>query len=166
MEDEIVKMFGNRLRVRVSGILIENSKVLMVLHEPMGETGRLWAPPGGGMEFGQSAEENLRREFREETGLETEVVRFLFINEFFKPPLHAIEIFFEVKPTGGLLKTGIDPEMHKKGQIIKKIQFLGARELEIAGKKQIHAIFSKLSVPSDVLLLSGYFYNGIKAIFG
>ena len=165
MEDEITKIYGNKLRVRVCGILIENEKILMVKHEPMGETGVLWAPPGGGMDFGQSAEANLKREFREETGLETEIIRYLFINEYLTPPLHAIEVFFEVKRTGGVLQTGTDPEMDKKGQIIKKIQFLGSPELETIEKNQIHNIFSKISKPSEVLMVKGFFYNGSKAIF-
>ena len=73
----------------------------MARHDSLGETGILWAPPGGGMEFGQSVRDNLKREFREETGLTTEIIRYLFINEFLKPPLHAIEIFLEVKRDRG-----------------------------------------------------------------
>jgi len=68
----------------------------MASHHSLGESGILWAPPGGGMDFGQSVEENLTREFREETGLKVEVKRFLFINEFLAVPLHAVELFFEV----------------------------------------------------------------------
>jgi 8-oxo-dGTP diphosphatase len=165
MEDQIVKMFGNRLRVRVCGILVEKGKILMVQHKSIGDTGILWAPPGGGMDFGQPVHDNLIREFREETGLEIEILRFLFINEFLKPPLHAIEIFFEVKRAGGRLNTGIDPEMDEKGQIIKKIQFLGSDDLEAIGKNRIHNIFSKISKPTDVLMLKGFFYNGLEAIF-
>ena len=60
--ENIVKHFGNRLRVRVNGILIENERILMVKHVGLGETGYLWAPPGGGIEFGTSAPQNLERE--------------------------------------------------------------------------------------------------------
>jgi 8-oxo-dGTP diphosphatase len=165
MEGMVIKKFGNRLRVRVCGILIENDKILMILHEPMGKTGQLWAPPGGGMNFGQSMQDNLKREFREETGLEIEVKRFLFINEYLEPPLHAIEVFFEVGRTGGKLGTGTDPEMSKNGQIIKKIQFFGSKELASLGIYQVHSIFSTISKPSDVLLLKGIFYNGEGANF-
>jgi len=165
MEDEIVKIFGNRLRVRVCGVLVEKERILMVQHQSIGATGTLWAPPGGGMDFGQPVQDNLKREFREETGLEIEITGFLFINEFLKPPLHAIEIFHEVKRTGGRLKTGIDPEMDEKGQIIKKIQFLGSGDLEAIGKNRIHNIFSKISKPTEVLMLKGFFYNGLQSIF-
>ena len=64
-----------------------------------------------------------------------------------------------------MLNTGIDPEMYEKGQIIKKIQFLGSRELDGIGKNQIHNIFSKISKPSEVLMLKGFFYNGLEANF-
>ena len=51
----------------------------MVHHTALGKDGSLWAPPGGGMEYGESAHAALKREFMEETHLEIEVERFLFV---------------------------------------------------------------------------------------
>ena len=64
----------------------------------------------GGLQYGESMQECLKREFEEETGLQVKVKRFLFVNEFLQPPLHAVEFFFEVRITGGNLRTGTDPE--------------------------------------------------------
>ena len=94
IEKEIIDKFGERIRVRACGICIEASKILMVKHLIVGKQDYLWAPPGGGMKFGESARECLKREFMEETGLDIRVGDFLFVNEFKDPPLHAIELFF------------------------------------------------------------------------
>ena len=52
--------FGGKVRVRVGGILIENDQILLLKHEGVGKKEFLWSPPGGGMEFGENAEENLK----------------------------------------------------------------------------------------------------------
>lgn len=100
MEDinnEIVSSFGNKLRIRVCGICIEENKILLVRHHSIGQSGILWAPPGGGMVYGETSEAALVREFVEETGLDIQVEHFLCVNEYLTPPLHAIELFFMVK---------------------------------------------------------------------
>lgn len=52
------------------GVLIEDGKVLLVRHGRLG----VWLYPGGHLEPGETPEEAAVREFREETGLEVEVV--------------------------------------------------------------------------------------------
>ena len=160
MKAAIIKNFGNKLRVRVCGILIKDGSILMVLHKSLGVEGMLWAPPGGGMNFGSSAEENLIREFREETGLIVEVEHFLFINEFLEPPLHAIELFFEVRQTGGVLSAGKDPEMPDGHQIIEKIAFLSKGDIMKISRKQIHNIFKPDYDHNRVLQMKGYYLMG------
>ena len=88
---EVVDIFGNKLRVRVCGIFIQDDKILLVNHKGLTQTGNFWAPPGGGIHFGEPARESLAREFLEETGLKIKVGKFLFINEYISKPLHTIE---------------------------------------------------------------------------
>src|SRR5688572_10993783 len=123
MESEITRIYGNRLRVRVCGICWDDDRLLLVNHKMAG--GDFWAPPGGGLEFGQHLSDALRREFKEETNLEIELGSFLFGCEFNKAPLHAIELFFEVNAIGGALKTGSDPEL----QLIKEVRFFTPSEI-------------------------------------
>jgi 8-oxo-dGTP diphosphatase len=106
----VEEKFGNRLRVRVCGICIHESAILMVHHQGLRE-GPFWAPPGGGMEYGVPAAANLEREFLEETGLEVRTGQWLFATEFIQSPLHAVELFFLVDRIGGSLRAGYDPEM-------------------------------------------------------
>ena len=51
MKEAVDTMYGNRVRVRVCGILIQEDKILLINHKGVGEKGSLWAPPGGGLEF-------------------------------------------------------------------------------------------------------------------
>lgn len=155
-KEEIRQKFGNRLRLRVSGICIQDEKVLMIKHQSIGQGDYLWAPPGGGMNFGENARQTLIREFLEETGLEIEVGQFLFVNEFLDPPLHAIELFFEVKVIGGNLKKGKDPEMSADHQIIEKVAFLGIEDIQKENFRQIHGVFRNIENISFILEKRGY----------
>ena len=105
--------YSDKLRVRVCGICLQDNKLLLVRHQATIGNHAFWAPPGGGLEYGETVQECLKREFLEETGLQVEVIRFLYLNEFLQPPLHALELFFEVRVTGGTLRTGTDPEASK-----------------------------------------------------
>jgi 8-oxo-dGTP diphosphatase len=154
---KIINAFGNKLRVRVCGICIENDKILLVNHQSLNEGNDFWGPPGGGMDFGQSAEENLKREFLEETGLTVEVGKFLFVHEYLSPPLHAVEMIFEVTKLHGKLTTGSDPEMGKHEQIIKNVRFVPFSEIKENKKESIHQLFHNAKDITNIGELRGYY---------
>ncbi|SHN28427.1 ADP-ribose pyrophosphatase YjhB, NUDIX family [Cyclobacterium lianum] len=156
IKKDITDNFGNRLRARVNGILVRDEKILMIKHR-MGENASFWNVPGGGMKFGQNATKNLQREFLEETGLDVEVKEYLFVHEFLSPPLHAIELFFEVSQTGGTLTMGTDPELGDKQQLIEDIRFLSLDEIKSIPPQQKHALFSRINSLKDVRIWKGYF---------
>lgn len=118
------QLYGNRIRVRVCGICIENEQILLVCHRPILGDKDYWCPPGGGVDIGETAEEALKREFLEETGYEVEVGKLLKTKEFVQPPLHAIELYFSVKIISGNLIKGHDPEMNTNEQLIKDVSWL------------------------------------------
>ena len=157
LQKKIITEFGNKLRVRVCGLCVENEKILLVNHHSLNKTGDFWGPPGGGMDFGHSTEENLIREFREETGLEVEVDRFLFVHEYLKPPLHAIELIFKVHKVGGELAVGYDPEMDAKNQIIHDIRYLAMTELKALGKHELHQLFHFAEDLNSLEKMKGYY---------
>jgi len=156
MTNQVQKIYGNRLRVRTCGLLIENERLLMVNHRSLSKTD-FWAPPGGGLNYGESASSSLKRELREETGLDTEAGEFLFACEFIQKPLHAIELFFLLRHIGGNLVKGRDPEMKGKDQIIKSVQFLHWGEIQKMSPKALHGIFRFTEEPAQITRLRGYF---------
>jgi len=50
--------------------------------------------PGGGMEFGESAEQTIVREVREETGLNVDVIELLDTWDFIKEDLHITGVIY------------------------------------------------------------------------
>ncbi len=154
MSNPIDEFYGNRLRLRVCGLCVQHDQLLLI-HHALLPGGELWMPPGGGVEFGESVTDALKREFLEETGLIIEVEELLFTCEFMQTPLHAVELFFKVKPVGGVLSTGHDPELEEP--IIKEARFVPWTELARWQPERLHGIFKKVSSPPQIMGLSGYF---------
>ncbi|WP_040664537.1 NUDIX domain-containing protein [Nafulsella turpanensis] len=155
--DFIHQKYGNRLRLRVCGICIENGHILLVRHKGLGEEGELWLPPGGEAEWDSSLPDNLKREFKEETGLEISVKDFLFVHEHLQAPLHAVELFFSVQRKGGHLHRGTDPELSSQEQIIQEVRFMNFDELNRMGMKKLHALFHGCSSMEELNNKAGYF---------
>jgi 8-oxo-dGTP diphosphatase len=155
MSNQVHKIFGNKVRLRVCGICINNDGILLVNHRGLTQ-GDFWAPPGGGINFGETAHECLEREFAEETGLHVSVGDFLFACEFIDKPLHAIELFFSVTPLMGKLKNGSDPEMGVN-QIIEEVKYFSWKDIELIKKGELHGIFNYLTDRSKIDCLRGYF---------
>lgn len=153
---KIESKFGNHLRSRVNGILIEGDKILMIKHL-MSEKREFWSVPGGGMIYGQSAKENLKREFFEETGLEIKVGKYVFVHEFLDPPLHAMEHFFLIEAEGGNLKLGHDPELEREEQILTELRWMTLEELHSLPKNALHQIFWRIKSLKDLGKWKGYF---------
>jgi len=121
--------FGNKIRVRVCGLLMKADKILLAqIHSPVTEK-LIWTPPGGGLEFGEPIRECLRREFKEETNLSIEVQQLVHVNELVKGPFHAIECYFQVKMISGTEKHGKDPELSWNRQLLHDLQWVAIDEL-------------------------------------
>lgn len=121
--------YSGKLRVRSCGLLFEKDKLLLVeLRSPITNEWT-WMPPGGGVEFGESLEEALVREFSEETGLKVAVQQRVHIQELIKSPIHAIEFYYKVELIEGNMKLGSDPEMLKENQLLRDIGFFSKKEI-------------------------------------
>jgi 8-oxo-dGTP diphosphatase len=151
MESEIAKIYGNRVRVRACGICWMNDQLLLVNHRMA--NGDFWAPPGGGVEFGEHVADALIREFKEETNLTIEAGAFLFGCEFIQSPLHAVELFFDVKVIGGELRTGADPEL----QLIRNARLFSPSEVQSIPREQAHGIFRLVADAREISALKGFY---------
>ncbi len=156
--DIVGQVYGNQLRVRVIGICEVNGKILMVKHRGLGSDGIFYMPPGGGMRFGESAMDCLKREFAEESGIMISVGQFICVTEYLETPLHALELFFTVSRKGGVLKKGKDPEMGDKDQIIEKVEFMSYKRLNKIPYSQLHSLLHHVNSFSDIVHKQGYSY--------
>ena len=91
--------------IRVAGLLIHEGSILMV-EQGRGDE-RYWLLPGGGVQFGETLSDGLRREFQEELGMRVGVQRLVAIVESISPEpdyaKHVVHLVFEVSaPTEDL----------------------------------------------------------------
>lgn len=110
IQEQVHQHYGNKVRVRTCGVLIQDKKILMLKHEGIGKKGYFWNVPGGGLDFGENLVSGLKREFQEETGVEIEVGNLICFSQYIDPPLHAIEYYFKVEKITGNAALGYDPE--------------------------------------------------------
>jgi 8-oxo-dGTP diphosphatase len=153
MDKELEQVYGHKLRVRVCGLCWQEDRLLLLDHQHLGAE-HFWAPPGGGVDYEASAEDCLVKEFMEETGLHVTVGDFLFAAEFIKPPLHAIELFFEVHVKSGSLRVGYDPETSIN--ILRAAAYKSYEEILAIPSNQRHGIFEMARSPLELRKLRGY----------
>jgi ADP-ribose pyrophosphatase YjhB (NUDIX family) len=101
------------IRIRVSMLVIDDGRILLVRHEKDGRS--YWLLPGGGLEYGESLEEALRREAEEETGLDIEVRDLVLVWESLPPnrSRHGLNLCFRASVRGGTLETRGDDRLRE-----------------------------------------------------
>ena len=85
--------------VRVTGILIENNEILLVKQKINDK--RNWSLPGGRLERGENLGQGLLREMKEETGLDVEIIRMLYLCDVKASQNTILHITFLVRKIGG-----------------------------------------------------------------
>jgi 8-oxo-dGTP pyrophosphatase MutT (NUDIX family) len=73
----------SKFNVRLYGIWVKHGRILLSFEETKDFS--FWKFPGGGLEFGEGTVEGLRREFREELGIEIATYDLYHVNEDFIP---------------------------------------------------------------------------------
>lgn len=106
-----MKKEKKRTRVRVAAIIVRKDKILLAKHEREGVG--YWVLPGGGVDYGETAEEALVRELKEEADLDIRVNNLVMVNDSVPPDKHRhiINLYFTADITGGKLKLGHDPRL-------------------------------------------------------
>jgi len=89
-------------------ILIKDSVILIKRRNPPFQG--IWALPGGFVDYGETVESAVRRETKEETGLDVEIEKLVgvYSDPDRDPRGHTISVCFLCKPVGGNLKASTD----------------------------------------------------------
>jgi ADP-ribose pyrophosphatase YjhB (NUDIX family) len=73
----------NRFNIRIYGLLVNEKKQVLVADEFI--RGGLYTKfPGGGLEFGEGTRDCLKRELKEELGIEAEIGDHIYTTDFFQ----------------------------------------------------------------------------------
>lgn len=103
--------YKNR-RVAVDAVIVQESKILLIKRGVEPFKG-MWALPGGGVEFDETAEEALRKEVLEEAGLTVKSMVFLQVyTDPKRDPKQAISLAYVVHAEGEP-KAGDDARAYK-----------------------------------------------------
>lgn len=85
--------------IRVTGILIEDNKILLVKQKVSDK--RNWSLPGGKLEQGETIEQGIIREMKEETGFDVEIIRLLYLCDVAASDNTLLHITFLLKRIAG-----------------------------------------------------------------
>src|SRR5215210_8583768 len=92
-----VRLVEPRFTVTAGAVILdEEGRVLLLKH--VFRAGSGWGIPGGFIERGEQPEEAIRRELREEIGLELEQTELAFVRTLKRPS--QVEIIFRSRPRG------------------------------------------------------------------
>lgn len=121
-----------KFRVSVYGVLSKGNEILVQRHPKL----KSYGLPGGGIEIGETINNSLVREFKEETGLEVSIGRLITVTEDYftyeGEDAHSILITYEVSLTGGeLLSEGNQDDTGE-------VKFIDLRDLT---KKNTQRVF-------------------------
>ncbi len=108
-----MKTFSPHPRPSCHAVIADGRRLVLVerAHEPYRGW---WGLPGGAVELGETVEEALRREVREETGLDVDVGGFLTLKDAIacdarnRILYHYVILFFRATLLGGELRAGDD----------------------------------------------------------
>ena len=108
---------------------------------------RSWSLPGGTLEFGETLEECVIREVREETGLDVVVDKLLYVCDRIVDDRHIVHISFAVKCVGGSLHVGVEPEV--VANPIKSVKMVPLSELHEYGFSKRFCELAKADFPDS-----------------
>ena len=110
----------------MTGIVIEDEQILLLDQDTDGP--RSWSLPGGKVENGETLAEALVREMAEETGVQVEVGRLLYVCD--QVDAHVVHITFEARRVGGAVGA---VQSGKDTRPIRGVRFVKLAELGSVG---------------------------------
>lgn len=95
---------------RVSVVVIKDGKEILLVRHRKG-TRQYWVLPGGRLEYGETFFECAVRELKEETGLDVEVDKLIYLSEAIAPDRsrHIVNVYLTAHVIGGVMKVGNEP---------------------------------------------------------
>ncbi len=103
-------------RIRYQGAIIRDDHILLIKHRHHSDGRTYWIIPGGGREIGESEEECVIREMREETNLDVAVEKLLLDEHPGQEGINWFAKTYLCRIIGGEAKPGYEPETEASEQ--------------------------------------------------
>ncbi len=91
-----------KIVIRCRAVIVYNNKLLVVKHAP---SSSFYSLPGGHLEYAENIHDAMKREIIEELGIEPQIGRLLYVNNFIEEVKQSIEFFFEITNPESFLDT-------------------------------------------------------------
>ncbi len=103
------------IRIRVASVILKKDKILLIAHKKNDNI--YWLLPGGGVKFGESLEEALKRELIEELSVKIDVNNIAIVCDSVDPysSRHVLNICFNCTFIEGKYTLGNEKRLHNFG---------------------------------------------------
>ena len=95
---------------RYQALIVQDAHVLLITHRIHATGDAYWVIPGGGLDAGETEEECVVREAREETNLDVEIERLLYDEPWVPGGVYERRKSYLCVPIGGQASPGHEPE--------------------------------------------------------
>lgn len=127
----------SQFTIGVFGIIFDKQKRVLLCHRCDQD---LWNLPGGGLESGESPGDGVRREIKEESGLDTEIVSLAGV--YSKPDKNEVVLSFVCKIIGGKITLNDEAD---------KIEYFEVNKFPPnTSQKQVERIKDAISNPDKI----------------
>ncbi len=101
------------IKTRASALIFEDGKLMVTKHD-VKDYGVYYLLPGGGIELGESPNDAIIREVKEECGIDVEVERLVYYKSGYTDKDNYLDLLFLCKKTGGKIKSSIPKIIKRK----------------------------------------------------
>ena len=101
--------------IRYQAAIIQGDKILLIKHHEFKSGRSYWILPGGGIEPGETEEECILREVKEETSLDVNIKSLLMDESSYPDSVYRIFRTYLCEPVKGTATPGYEPEPEVAG---------------------------------------------------
>ena len=109
-------------QLRVAAIIVRQNQILLVEHRKRGQ--RYWVLPGGRLEGHETLDAALRRELKEELGVQADIGRLVIVCESLAPDRHVVNLIFQAE-----IGEGAAPVLDPRDPVLAGWQWVAVDQL-------------------------------------